>query len=56
MEELPHKLKIELSMAIHKKMYANVKFFKEKETQKDKSFLAKSFLAWVGTVIRPINV
>jgi hypothetical protein len=31
MDELPHKLKIELSMAIHKKMYANVKFFKEKE-------------------------
>lgn len=27
MEELPSKLRIELAMAIHKKMYSNIKFF-----------------------------
>lgn len=47
MEELPHKLKMELAMAIHEKMYANVEFFKEKE---------KSFIVWIGTVIHPINI
>lgn len=47
MEELPHKLKLELAMQIHKKMYENVNFFKNKD---------KSFIAWIGTVIRPFNV
>lgn len=47
MEELPHKLKLELAMAIHKKMYASVIFFDKKE---------KSFIAWIGTVIHPMNV
>jgi CRP-like cAMP-binding protein len=47
MDELPHKLKLELAMEIHKRMYSNVKFFDNKD---------KSFIAWVGTVIRPINI
>jgi CRP-like cAMP-binding protein len=46
MDELPHKLKQELAIAIHTKMYASVKFFKSKQ---------KSFVVWVGTVIRPVN-
>jgi biopolymer transport protein ExbB/TolQ len=47
MEELPSKLRIELAMAIHKKMYSNIKFFQDKDT---------NFIAWVGTLLRPINV
>ena len=33
-------------MAIHLKMYANVEFFKGKD---------KSFIAWIVTLIRPLN-
>jgi len=47
MEELPHKLKLELAMAIYRKMFSNVKFFDRKE---------KSFIIWVGTAIRPMNI
>jgi voltage-gated potassium channel len=47
MDELPHKLKLELAMEIHKFMYSTVKFFDNKD---------QSFIAWVGTVIRPINI
>lgn len=47
MGELPHKLKLELAMEIHKRMYSTVTFFQNKD---------KSFIAWVGTVIRPINI
>lgn len=47
MEELPAKLRIDLAMAIHKKMYSNIKFFQDKE---------HNFIAWVGTFLRPINV
>jgi Ion channel len=47
MEELPHKLKLELAMIMMKKMYANVEFFKDKE---------RSFIAWVARLIRPMNV
>lgn len=47
MDELPHKLKLEIAVVIHKKMYSNVSFFHKKD---------KSFIAWIGTVIRPINV
>ena len=47
MEELPSKLRIELAMAIHKKMYSNIKFFQDKDN---------NFIAWVGTFLRPINV
>jgi hypothetical protein len=47
MEELPTKLKIELAMAIHKKMYANISFLLDRD---------HNFIAWVGTYLRPINV
>ncbi len=30
-DELPHKIKLELAMQIHNKTYANVAFFKEKD-------------------------
>jgi CRP-like cAMP-binding protein len=47
MEDLPTKFRIELAMAIHKKMYSNLKFFLDKD---------KSFIAWVGTLLKPMNV
>ena len=47
MEELPAKLRIELAMAIHKRMYSNIKFFQDKDN---------TFIAWVGTYLRPINI
>jgi hypothetical protein len=47
MEELPHKLKMELAMAIYAKMFQNVKFFKMKQ---------KAFVIWVGQAVRPMNV
>jgi CRP-like cAMP-binding protein len=47
MEELPHKLRLELAMEIHKHMYENVTFFKDKD---------KAFIAWIGVVIRPLNI
>lgn len=47
MEELPHKLKLELAMVIHMQLYSEVKFFKKKE---------RSFIAWITTLLRPLNV
>jgi len=47
LDELPHKIKIELAMKIHEHMYLSIKFFKDKE---------KSFIAWIGTLLRPLNV
>lgn len=47
MEELPHKLKLELALTMINRMYANIAFFKNKE---------KSFIAWVARLIRPMNV
>jgi len=47
MEELPYKLKIELAMDIHKRIYQTISFFKDKD---------KNFIAWIGTLLRPINV
>jgi len=47
MDDLPTKLRIELAIAIHNKMYSNIKFFKDKD---------KSFIAWVSTLLRPTNV
>jgi hypothetical protein len=41
------KLRIELATAIHKKMYSNIKFFHNRD---------KSFIAWIGTFLRPINI
>jgi hypothetical protein len=47
MDELPHKIKLELAMEIHKRMYETIKFFNRKE---------KSFIVWIGTVLRPLNI
>ena len=47
MEELPHKLRLELAMVIHLQLYADVHFFQGKE---------RSFIAWISTLLRPINV
>jgi hypothetical protein len=47
MDELPHKIKLELAMEIHKKMYETIRFFNKKE---------KSFIVWIGTVLRPLNI
>ena len=49
MSELPHKLKLELAMVMHLQMYSSVHFF----TNRTKD---KSFIAWIGTVIHPLNV
>lgn len=46
MDELPYKLKIELAMEIHKSLYETISFFKGKD---------KTFIAWVGNTLRPIN-
>jgi CRP-like cAMP-binding protein len=47
MNELPHKLRLELAMQINKKMYSSVKFLEKKQM---------SFVAWVGSVIHPMTV
>ena len=47
MKELPYKLKIDLAMQIHKNIYHLVEFFKFKE---------KSFIAWIGPLLRPYKV
>ena len=46
MEELPHKLKLELAMVIHRSMYSTVTFFMDKD---------KGFIAWVAKLVRPVN-
>ena len=47
MEELPYKLKVELAMEIHKKIYKTVIFFQDKD---------KNFIAWLSTMLKPIYV
>ena len=47
MEELPSKLRIELAMAIHKKMYSNIKFFQNRDIK---------FIVWIGMILRPVNI
>ncbi|TNV87319.1 hypothetical protein FGO68_gene17715 [Halteria grandinella] len=47
MDELPYKLRVELAMEIHKKIYETINFLKFKE---------KSFIAWIGKLLRPVNV
>lgn len=47
MEELPTKLRLELAMAIHKKMYSGIKFFNNRDI---------NFITWIGSYLRPINV
>lgn len=45
--ELPYKLRIDLAMEIHKNIYSTIDFFKVKE---------KSFIAWIGPLLKPLNV
>jgi hypothetical protein len=47
MEELPHKLKLELAMSIHKKMYSTVTFLFNRD---------KAFIAWFSTVVHQMKV
>ena len=47
LDELPYKIKIELATEIHKHMFESVRFFQGKE---------KTFIAWIGTVLRPMNI
>jgi voltage-gated potassium channel len=47
LSELPHMIKLELAMEIHKQMYVSVNFFKDR---------SKSFIAWIGNVLKPFNV
>ena len=47
MGELPYKLKVDLAMEIHKNIYCTVDFFKDKD---------KSFIAWIGPLLRPIKI
>lgn len=49
MNELPHKLKLELALVMHLKMYENVPFLTRKKEE-------KTFIAWIGTVIHPMNI
>ena len=44
MEELPYKLKVELAIEIHKKIYNSVSFFQNRE---------KNFIVWIVTLLRP---
>ena len=46
MEELPYKLKIDLAMEIHKNIYVNIDFFKDRD---------KSYIAWIGPLLKPIK-
>lgn len=46
MSELPYKLKIELAMEIHKNIYVNIDFFKNRD---------KSFIAWIGPLLKPFK-
>jgi hypothetical protein len=46
MDELPYKLRMELAMEIHKKIYETVTFFKNKD---------KSFILWVFKLLRSIH-
>jgi hypothetical protein len=45
-EELPHKLKVELNLVIHQQMYQAIHFFKDKE---------KCFLSWIVPLLKPYN-
>lgn len=47
MEELPHKMRLELAMILHNQLYANVNYFKGKD---------KSFIGWISTLLKPMNV
>lgn len=40
-------MKLELAMAVHKKMYSTINFFLNKE---------KSFIAWIARLIHPLKM
>ena len=46
MQELPYKLRIDLAMEIHKNIYHNIIFFKNRD---------KCFIAWIGPLLKPIQ-
>lgn len=46
MAELPHKLRLELMVFIHQKMYSTINFFKERD---------ESYLAWVVSNLKTVN-
>ena len=48
MNELPYKLKIELAVVINKQMISEITFFKDKTD--------KTFLAWIGEVLKPLSI
>ena len=45
-EELPHKLRVELAYRIHQKILSGVSFFDDKP---------KDFVAFVGNLLRPVR-
>ena len=47
LDDLPHKIRVELSMLMHSKMYSSINFFLKKD---------RSFLAWISTLLRPTSV
>ena len=44
-DELPHKLKVEVSIYIFEKRYSKIKFFAEKN--------APSFISWMCPLLKP---
>ncbi len=47
MKELPHKLRNELSLAIHKEIKLNLEFLKGKEA---------NFISWIGPLLKPLFI
>ena len=47
MDQLPYKLRVELAMEIHKNMYSNVEFLKNKD---------QFFITWVGRILKPVKI
>jgi len=46
-EELPHKLKVQVAMQIHKEIYTHIKLFQGKE---------EAFIVWIGPLLKPFIV
>ncbi len=44
MDELPHRLRIDLSVKIHEKMHAHVQYFMKKD---------KTFICWISNILKP---
>ena len=47
MDDLPHKLRLGLSMILYEKMYKTINFMQGKDP---------SFIAWVSAILRPLNI